>query len=66
MKILVPAIVTALALSACASNSAKPESAPQAQAQQADACRNVEAPTGSRLVRKADCNGGSGAATTVR
>lgn len=50
MKSILPLAAAALLLGACAT-----EPMPQTQAQPRVNCRNVDPPTGSRLVRKQDC-----------
>jgi hypothetical protein len=52
MKYIFLAAAAATFLGGCAS---EPQQVEQAQAKAA-ACRNVDAPTGSRLVRRADCD----------
>jgi hypothetical protein len=49
MKLALPALAALLLLGACASESQTPEAAARPN------CRNVDPPTGSRLVRRQDC-----------
>ena len=59
MKKLIPVLGLALVLGACATDTQMSAT----QAQDAAACRKVDAPTGSNLVRKSECAPSAQAAT---